>query len=158
FQAEDGIRDWSVTGVQTCALPIFLSRQSAAASCGSASMNRLITATKPKPSAFIGTDPVRSCLNELVRFDRCPVSPQRAFELCGVHCSRRHVLSQAAQNRESKSMGKANRIAMGDVSRGCSRIRNGHLAAVNGGFSRAAAGRLPCGADMATFLRTTSDG
>src|SRR5262249_58818616 len=26
FQAEDGIRDWSVTGVQTCALPIFLAR------------------------------------------------------------------------------------------------------------------------------------
>src|SRR5438046_5304066 len=26
FQAEDGIRDWSVTGVQTCALPISLSR------------------------------------------------------------------------------------------------------------------------------------
>src|SRR5438046_3303238 len=24
FQAEDGIRDWSVTGVQTCALPIYL--------------------------------------------------------------------------------------------------------------------------------------
>src|SRR5262249_59859993 len=23
LQAEDGIRDWSVTGVQTCALPIF---------------------------------------------------------------------------------------------------------------------------------------
>src|SRR5262249_57039920 len=23
FQAEDGIRDWSVTGVQTCALPIW---------------------------------------------------------------------------------------------------------------------------------------
>src|SRR5262249_59105161 len=26
FQAEDGIRDWSVTGVQTCALPIFINR------------------------------------------------------------------------------------------------------------------------------------
>src|SRR5262249_59987307 len=26
FQAEDGIRDWSVTGVQTCALPIFVTR------------------------------------------------------------------------------------------------------------------------------------
>src|SRR5258706_1092250 len=26
FQAEDGIRDWSVTGVQTCALPISLDR------------------------------------------------------------------------------------------------------------------------------------
>src|SRR5438093_9034779 len=24
FQSEDGIRDWSVTGVQTCALPICL--------------------------------------------------------------------------------------------------------------------------------------
>src|SRR5437016_14401639 len=27
FQAEDGIRDWSVTGVQTCALPIWAQRQ-----------------------------------------------------------------------------------------------------------------------------------
>src|SRR5262249_57889513 len=27
FQAEDGIRDWSVTGVQTCALPIWTSRK-----------------------------------------------------------------------------------------------------------------------------------
>src|SRR5262249_56500486 len=26
FQAEDGIRDWSVTGVQTCALPICTTR------------------------------------------------------------------------------------------------------------------------------------
>src|SRR5258706_7887638 len=26
FQAEDGIRDWSVTGVQTCALPISSNR------------------------------------------------------------------------------------------------------------------------------------
>src|SRR5437016_11194249 len=28
FQAEDGIRDWSVTGVQTCALPIFFCSRS----------------------------------------------------------------------------------------------------------------------------------
>src|SRR3989454_7894147 len=27
FQAEDGIRDYKVTGVQTCALPIYLARQ-----------------------------------------------------------------------------------------------------------------------------------
>src|SRR5438046_9394075 len=27
FQAEDGIRDWSVTGVQTCALPISCARR-----------------------------------------------------------------------------------------------------------------------------------
>src|SRR5438046_7150861 len=31
FQAEDGIRDWSVTGVQTCALPIFARDRSGAA-------------------------------------------------------------------------------------------------------------------------------
>src|SRR5438093_5643939 len=32
FQAEDGIRDWSVTGVQTCALPIWLTMFTCAAS------------------------------------------------------------------------------------------------------------------------------
>src|SRR5262249_56073357 len=31
FQAEDGIRDWSVTGVQTCALPIYHVEQFGAA-------------------------------------------------------------------------------------------------------------------------------
>src|SRR5438093_13726667 len=31
FQAEDGIRDWSVTGVQTCALPISRRRPATAA-------------------------------------------------------------------------------------------------------------------------------
>src|SRR5258706_6977445 len=29
FQAEDGMRDWSVTGVQTCALPISLPSEAA---------------------------------------------------------------------------------------------------------------------------------
>src|SRR5437016_11085808 len=32
FQAEDGIRDWSVTGVQTCALPICNSAPTVASS------------------------------------------------------------------------------------------------------------------------------
>src|SRR5690606_39744238 len=32
FQAEDGIRDFHVTGVQTCALPIFLDKESTATS------------------------------------------------------------------------------------------------------------------------------
>src|SRR5215213_3259946 len=32
FQAEDGIRDWSVTGVQTCALPIYRQRSRMAGS------------------------------------------------------------------------------------------------------------------------------
>src|SRR5207302_4716422 len=32
FQAEDGIRDFHVTGVQTCALPIYLARHQTARS------------------------------------------------------------------------------------------------------------------------------
>src|SRR2546430_12714720 len=36
FQAEDGIRDLTVTGVQTCALPISVRRVSAAALDGAA--------------------------------------------------------------------------------------------------------------------------
>src|SRR5437870_6363174 len=40
FQAEDGIRDGHVTGVQTCALPICCSRSSTAASCSVSSRSR----------------------------------------------------------------------------------------------------------------------
>src|SRR5436189_304204 len=43
FQAEDGIRDTSVTGVQTCALPI--SRSRVAATCSLASVRRCTGAT-----------------------------------------------------------------------------------------------------------------
>src|SRR5258706_1550795 len=38
FQAEDGIRDWSVTGVQTCALPIWPWPHRAAARAGDGSV------------------------------------------------------------------------------------------------------------------------
>ena len=34
FQAEDGIRDWSVTGVQTCALPIGADHQPSTTGAG----------------------------------------------------------------------------------------------------------------------------
>src|SRR5437016_9508525 len=43
FQAEDGIRDWSVTGVQTCALPISAPVQNALACADTQA---------PKPSAL----------------------------------------------------------------------------------------------------------
>ena len=38
FQAEDGIRDWSVTGVQTCALPILDKKRSRCTKIASASV------------------------------------------------------------------------------------------------------------------------
>src|ERR1022692_5189639 len=34
FQAEDGIRDYKVTGVQTCALPIYYAPKPGAGNCG----------------------------------------------------------------------------------------------------------------------------
>src|SRR5208282_6720406 len=37
FQAEDGIRDATVTGVQTCALPIWLASARSVGSCGARS-------------------------------------------------------------------------------------------------------------------------
>src|SRR5689334_25112862 len=40
FQAEDGIRDGTVTGVQTCALPIFAGRASAASTASQSHLNR----------------------------------------------------------------------------------------------------------------------
>ena len=47
FQAEDGIRDWSVTGVQTCALPISVGQPDPDAS-GAA------------PGIAVGHDPVEA--------------------------------------------------------------------------------------------------
>src|SRR5256885_12097264 len=43
FQAEDGIRDYKVTGVQTCALPIYLGHILAQSRVGASLDTRLIT-------------------------------------------------------------------------------------------------------------------
>src|SRR2546430_10287865 len=50
FQAEDGIRDLTVTGVQTCALPI-LASQSRPPSLPSLNGNTLVLAAKAFPKA-----------------------------------------------------------------------------------------------------------
>src|SRR2546430_4110025 len=46
FQAEDGIRDLTVTGVQTCALPISFRMD-----------NRIFTVIGVSPKGFAGTEP-----------------------------------------------------------------------------------------------------
>src|SRR5262249_59875447 len=51
FQAEDGIRDWSVTGVQTCALPIFSRPTIWRANCD--------VVTVLRDGAIIGAQPVK---------------------------------------------------------------------------------------------------
>src|SRR5262249_59685679 len=52
FQAEDGIRDWSVTGVQTCALPIWIGQWGLALGIGvPAPIIRSMGEATPLPSA-----------------------------------------------------------------------------------------------------------
>src|SRR5256885_8642911 len=50
FQAEDGIRDYKVTGVQTCALPISLP---ASTTCQPAWLKLLAHASPVIPSSFV---------------------------------------------------------------------------------------------------------
>src|SRR5437016_7282776 len=53
FQAEDGIRDWSVTGVQTCALPIFTPKDDTPAqNAAHLLLGSARPITPPRPSEF----------------------------------------------------------------------------------------------------------
>src|SRR5258708_1867445 len=61
FQAEDGIRDDLVTGVQTCALPICENRMARATPQKMAPMNSQSTAPKPMVAAISSSMKVRLC-------------------------------------------------------------------------------------------------
>src|SRR5690606_39587088 len=51
FQAEDGIRDFHVTGVQTCALPIYATFKSAGSKAATCSISTVQTiASAPSPT------------------------------------------------------------------------------------------------------------
>src|SRR5262249_59141654 len=54
FQAEDGIRDWSVTGVQTCALPILWTRYTPGSYAPAAPLPKHKSGTRPPLAAEIG--------------------------------------------------------------------------------------------------------
>src|SRR5438046_10425330 len=57
FQAEDGIRDWSVTGVQTCALPIssgWKSTRRCSRSCGRREEGSAMVIDEGKLREFVG--------------------------------------------------------------------------------------------------------
>src|SRR2546430_9050043 len=57
FQAEDGIRDLTVTGVQTCALPIWIERSMIAAT--SPATRTSLWATRKTPSGVVSSGTVR---------------------------------------------------------------------------------------------------
>src|SRR5256885_7404812 len=67
FQAEDGIRDYKVTGVQTCALPIFsiirsrvlASRPDSFAPSAKAGSNCSLYSSMPLPDVQISPSPAR---------------------------------------------------------------------------------------------------
>src|SRR5437762_12963804 len=83
FQAEDGIRDTSVTGVQTCALPILYS----------ANNRRTVSVRKPMSR---GGGMARA----LKRFSDCSPSTGRS----GASCQRRRFRS------EERRVGKEGRV------------------------------------------------
>src|SRR2546422_6067230 len=60
FQAEDGIRDVAVTGVQTCALPIFFAilRRSLPTRRVSSTKNGISASAKSESSQFSSTMPI----------------------------------------------------------------------------------------------------
>src|SRR5262249_62222755 len=67
FQAEDGIRDWSVTGVQTCALPICRTRETA---------RQCSIARKRALAAALGLVALAGTLS-ITRAADCPPEPQQ---------------------------------------------------------------------------------
>src|SRR3712207_8403579 len=66
FQAEDGIRDIGVTGVQTCALPISSHGTKGArpGSCVAAGSSRDATSTYPGPPTTQGSPPAVASVSE----------------------------------------------------------------------------------------------
>src|SRR5256885_11160872 len=67
FQAEDGIRDYKVTGVQTCALPIF--------------RDQLQISRETAPSAYCRPRDIRNyCLQHRKKRDRLERRPQEGID------------------------------------------------------------------------------
>src|SRR5438093_6978928 len=83
FQAEDGIRDWSVTGVQTCALPI---SEAVALAHVRLQMNRRQVAAAADALAIEVCD---HALTGLVVLERDDVHEPRANEIGRASCRER---------------------------------------------------------------------
>src|SRR2546430_9331927 len=75
FQAEDGIRDLTVTGVQTCALPIcLLLRRRVGFSHG-----RILTFATWKPKSETAKLPKRGSAGAFSKTLSCPIGPRKSW-------------------------------------------------------------------------------
>src|SRR5262249_62215970 len=82
FKAEDGIRDWSVTGVQTCALPIWPPQPVGATLAGERGAYRL---GRPLPSIQV---PATGQAVLAARIDRLPPGGKALLQTASVEVRR----------------------------------------------------------------------
>src|SRR5205807_7307823 len=88
FQAEDGIRDYKVTGVQTCALPIYgLDHQGAAEGARPRGERRHLRALRLHPPATVRPRPLRE--RRLVRRARRAARARSEERRVGKECRSR---------------------------------------------------------------------
>src|SRR5438046_7476192 len=71
FQAEDGIRDWSVTGVQTCALPILLASSACAVQIFDVAFSRRICCSRVWSDIRYAVLPCASIETPMIRPGAC---------------------------------------------------------------------------------------
>src|SRR5256885_16833217 len=100
FQAEDGIRDYKVTGVQTCALPIYSRKRG----------QRTPVAASSTPRAR-GSNPVATRGNGTgIEGGRAGLGPHRARNLCLITawriCKKAHTAAAFDGRSEERRVGK----------------------------------------------------
>ena len=99
FQAEDGIRDWSVTGVQTCALPI-LKRIASVRSLCSAKVTVRIAAMPHPAKATVACKP--DLWRDITGKDRSPIATQRQPATNNVSSTKPFTTSHPSGTLKSK--------------------------------------------------------
>src|SRR5207253_7808493 len=98
FQAEDGIRDGHVTGVQTCALPIFLLFWDPGHDCRAANAGRSVVCA-----------PSRQTESMIVPLNEITVLPLRFFEIGRASCRERVLISAGALVVQDRSLNRRSR-------------------------------------------------
>src|SRR5690606_39734272 len=104
FQAEDGIRDFHVTGVQTCALPISTPRMMAMPSSGTPTLLSTVERmTMPAPGADgVPSDAAMVVTSTRINIGSVSSSPRSEERRVGKECRTRRARKQHKQNTANK--------------------------------------------------------